>query len=25
MGGKECIHLGVQISEFLDIFKEGEK
>lgn len=25
MGGKECIHLGVQISEFLDIFKEGEE
>jgi len=25
MGGKECIHLGVQIREFLENFKEGEK
>ena len=24
MGGKECIHLGVQIRQFLENFKEGE-
>jgi len=23
MGGKECIHLGVQIRQFLENFKEG--
>jgi len=25
MGGKECIHLGIQIRQFLENFKEGEK
>lgn len=25
MGGKECVHLGVQVRQFLDNFKEGEK
>ena len=25
LGGKECVHLGVQIREFLENFKEGEK
>ena len=24
MGGKECVHLGVQIRQFLENFKEGE-
>ena len=23
MGGKECVHLGVQIRQFLENFKEG--
>lgn len=23
--GKECVHLGIQIREFLENFKEGEK
>lgn len=25
MGGKECIHMGIQIRQFLENFKEGEK
>ncbi|MBI4794787.1 MAG: hypothetical protein HY790_02940 [Deltaproteobacteria bacterium] len=24
MGGKECIHLGIRIRQFLENFKEGE-
>lgn len=24
LGGKECIHLGIQIRQFLENFKEGE-
>jgi hypothetical protein len=25
LGGKECIHLGIQVRQFLENFKEGEK
>ena len=25
LAGKECVHLGIQIRQFLENFKEGEK